>query len=387
MHPCSSVLHLLLRCMRGCCRHTRSRVPRRLRRHVSYIRLISKSLYFNSLTNSDVVTDSILEPVFWMVEVVTRWFGMVFVFLVVALTSSVVFIAYFCLLPLVLHTYSPGWMIWHICYGHWNLVMIVFHYYKATKTPPGYPPKMKTDVPFVSVCKKCIIPKPARSHHCGICKTCILKMDHHCPWLNNCVGHFNHRYFFSFCLFLALGCMYCSVSGRHLFIDAYNTIDQLKHLEAEKQGVPVTGIGLLIGIVPSAGVAGKAVQVAQEVSQPPYTYKDRMFHKSVIYMWVLTSTVSVALGALTLWHALLITRGETSIERHINGKEAKRLAKRGRVYRNPFSYGKLNNWKVFFGVEKRSHWLTRVLLPSGHAPYGGGLTWDIYPLKKDMMPV
>lgn len=34
-----------------------------------------------------------------------------------------------------------------------------------------------------------------------------------------------------------------------------------------------------------------------------------------------------------------------------------------------------------------SHWLTRVFLPSGHSPYGDGLTWDIYPLKKDMMPV
>ncbi|KTG43055.1 hypothetical protein cypCar_00015163 [Cyprinus carpio] len=297
MRPCSTVMHLLLRWMRRCGRHSRSRMPRRLKQPVSYIRLIFKSLYFNSLTNSEVVLDCILEPVFWMVEVVTRWFGMVFVFLVVALTSSVVFIAYFCLLPLVLQTYSPGWMMWHICYGHWNLVMIVFHYYKATKTPPGYPPK------------------------------------------------------------------------------------QFRHLDAEKQGVPVTGIGLLIGIVPSEAMAGK------EVSQPPYTYKDRMFHKSVIYMWVLTSTVAVALGALTLWHAVLITCGETSIERHINNKEAKRLAKRGKVYRNPFSYGKLNNWKVFFGVEKRSHWLTRVLLPSGHTPYGDGLTWDIYPLKKDMMQV
>ncbi|XP_048061227.1 palmitoyltransferase ZDHHC16A isoform X5 [Megalobrama amblycephala] len=349
MRPCSTVMHLLLRCMRGCGRHSRSRMPRRLRRPLSYIKLIFNSLYFNSLTNSEVVMDSILEPVFWMVEVVTRWFGMVFVFLVVALTSSVIFIAYFCLLPLVLQTYSPGWIMWHVCYGHWIIVMIAFHYYKATSTPPGYPPKMKNDIPFVSVCKKCIIPKPARSHHCGICKTCILKMDHHCPWLNNCVGHYNHRYFFSFCLYLTMGCMYCSISGRNLFIDAYNAID--------------------------------------EVSQPPYTYKDRMIHKSIIYMWVLTSTVSVALGALTLWHAILITRGETSIERHINNKEAKRLAKRGKVYRNPFSYGTLNNWKVFFGVEKRSHWLTRILLPSGHTPYGDGLTWDIYPLKKDMMPV
>lgn len=51
------------------------------------------------------------------------------------------------------------------------------------------------------------------------------------------------------------------------------------------------------------------------------------------------STVSVAVGGLTLWHAILITRGETSIERHINSKEAKRLAKRGRVsYKSKLYY-------------------------------------------------
>lgn len=44
-------------------------------------------------------------------------------------------------------------------------------------------------------------------------------------WLNNCVGHYNHRYFFSFCLYLTMGCMYCSISGRNLFIEAYNAID------------------------------------------------------------------------------------------------------------------------------------------------------------------
>lgn len=44
-------------------------------------------------------------------------------------------------------------------------------------------------------------------------------------WLNNCVGHFNHRYFFSFCLFMTLGCVYCSISGRNLFLDAYNALE------------------------------------------------------------------------------------------------------------------------------------------------------------------
>lgn len=34
-----------------------------------------------------------------------------------------------------------------------------------------------------------------------------------------------------------------------------------------------------------------------------------------------------------------------------------------------------------------SHWLTRVLLPSGHTPHGDGLTWDFLLVKKDLMPV
>uniref|UniRef100_A0A8B9LGS9 Palmitoyltransferase n=1 Tax=Astyanax mexicanus TaxID=7994 RepID=A0A8B9LGS9_ASTMX len=384
MRLCPSVMHLFARWLRSCSRRSRNRMPQRLREPLSYVQLLISSLYFNSLTNSDVVVDSLFEPVFWMVDILTRWFGKVFVFLVVALTSSILFIAYVCLLPMVLNTYTPFWIVWHVCYGHWNLIMIAFHYYKATSTSPGYPPKMKNDIPFVSVCKKCVIPKPPRTHHCGICNTCILKMDHHCPWLNNCVGHFNHRYFFSFCLYMTLGCLYCSVSGRTLFIDAYNAIDHFKHMDVEKQGVPVTGVGLLIGIVPQEPMTVKSYHT----SSTPYTFKDRMFHKSVIYMWVLTSTVAVALGGLTVWHAILISRGETSIERHINSKEAKYMTKRGKVDRsNPYNYGKLNNWKVFFGVEKKSHWLTRVLLPSGHVPYGDGLAWDIYPLKKDMMPV
>ncbi|KAG7270064.1 hypothetical protein CRUP_012065 [Coryphaenoides rupestris] len=299
-----SLLHLLccLR-LRACTRACRVRPPARLRELWAYPKLLLQSLQYNSLTNSDVVFDSVFEPVFWTVDRITRWFGAVFVFLVVVLTSSILLICYTILLPMVIATYPTGWVVWHLCYGHWNLVMIVFNYYKA----------VKNDIPFVSVCKKCIIPKPARTHHCGI------------SWLNNCVGHLNHRYFFCFCLSMALGCMYCTVSGRNLFLDAYNALE--------------------------------------------------------------VRAVAVALGGLTIWHAVLISRGETSIERHTNFKETTRLAKRGKVYKNPFNYGRINNWKVFFGVQKKSHWLTRVLLPSGHVPPSDGLTWDVLPCKKDTIPV
>lgn len=37
-------------------------------------------------------------------------------------------------------------------------------------------------------CNKCDAPKPERTHHCSFCGRCVLKMDHHCPWLaNKCV--------------------------------------------------------------------------------------------------------------------------------------------------------------------------------------------------------
>jgi len=45
-------------------------------------------------------------------------------------------------------------------------------------------------------CKWCNKFKPDRCHHCRICRTCILKMDHHCPWIYNCVGFKNYKYFF-----------------------------------------------------------------------------------------------------------------------------------------------------------------------------------------------
>lgn len=48
------------------------------------------------------------------------------------------------------------------------------------------------------ICHKCNRVKPPRTHHCSICRTCVLKMDHHCPWFNGCVGYRNHAHFFMF---------------------------------------------------------------------------------------------------------------------------------------------------------------------------------------------
>lgn len=38
-------------------------------------------------------------------------------------------------------------------------------------------------------------PKPPKAHHCSIWKRCIARMDHHWPWMNNCIGFMNLKLF------------------------------------------------------------------------------------------------------------------------------------------------------------------------------------------------
>lgn len=80
------------------------------------------------------------------------------------------------------------------------LTMVWISYYLAIVTPPGSPPA-NYKVPkhhWKKWCKKCENYKPERAHHCRVCDVCVLQMDHHCPWTNNCVGHGNTPHFIRF---------------------------------------------------------------------------------------------------------------------------------------------------------------------------------------------
>eukprot|EP00268_Persea_americana_P017731 TRINITY_DN1858_c0_g1_i1.p1 TRINITY_DN1858_c0_g1~~TRINITY_DN1858_c0_g1_i1.p1 ORF type:complete len:283 (-),score=23.48 TRINITY_DN1858_c0_g1_i1:465-1313(-) len=153
-------------------------------------------------------------------------------------------------------------------------------------------------------CQKCSHYKPPRAHHCRVCRKCVLRMDHHCVWINNCVGHANYKVFFVFVLYSVTACIH--------------------------------SLALLIGS--TAYGIHKDQDPSGGSSNTPY-----------IICGVLLVPLTVALSILLGWHIYLILQNKTTIEYH-EGVRAMWLAeKAGNVYSHPYDLGIYENLASVLG--------------------------------------
>jgi DHHC palmitoyltransferase len=70
---------------------------------------------------------------------------------------------------------------------------------------------------WISTCSECVDLKPLRTRHCSVCNRCVFDLDHHSPWVNNCLGLENQRFYLLFLLYLFLGLGYNLVTIRAIW--------------------------------------------------------------------------------------------------------------------------------------------------------------------------
>lgn len=99
------------------------------------------SLTYNHHMNMNYASDVCMEPIFWFVDNYTHLLGPFLVAGVIFLTTSVVSIAYWIGVPYY-QEHHPNLILPLIIVGNWLLINVVYHYYKAVKTPPGFPPEV-----------------------------------------------------------------------------------------------------------------------------------------------------------------------------------------------------------------------------------------------------
>ncbi|CAE7368783.1 AP3M1 [Symbiodinium natans] len=200
--------------------------------------------------------------------------------------------------------------------GVFLLLNALYNYYKAVFTSAGLPPEFeKAKVSLVESsenpevvprkCPKCALLKPPRAHHCSVCGVCVMKMDHHCPWINNCVGFGNYRYFCLFLLFLGMACFFVVCVFGVFFHDVI--------FSWSRQGT-------------------------------------RAFRQCILTSFMICASILAAVCFLGGFHTFLVMTNQTTIEFQINMMKRRESRYNGEFFRNPYDMGRSRNCQEVFGA-------------------------------------
>lgn len=130
--------------------------------------------------------------------------------------------------------------------------------------------------PDPSFCDKCDMVRPPRCHHCRVCNRCVLQFDHHCFWVNNCIGYNNYRSFLALQLHVVLACCY---SIGVLVVPFYELVRQEQERQATEYAAEDNdnnNHGWLIKMI----LAYQRSQIFDDVPTNPWTFYQALQQQS-----------------------------------------------------------------------------------------------------------
>lgn len=78
---------------------------------------------------------------------------------------------------------------------------------------------VELDVNVNTMCPYCKVKKELTSKHCHTCNHCIQNYDHHCKWINNCIGEKNSNHFIGFLFVVMSNLLYGYYTGYKFYQD------------------------------------------------------------------------------------------------------------------------------------------------------------------------
>jgi hypothetical protein len=183
-----------------------------------------------------------------------------------------------------------------------------------------------------SYCRYSKQPKPPRSHYDHVTKSLILNMDHYCPWMFNCVGYFNYRYFVNFLFYVTTGLFY----GSLICLRPFMYMNGEEYREQVRQ----------------AGGVKKALREITVRHMRDNSYIPTPDERTPVALgFMLCVCLCCAVGCLLGFHIYLSLTAQTTIEFHGNWAKRRRVKKGGMKWKNPYSTGHWKrNWEMIYGT-------------------------------------